>query len=109
MTWSILAHDPATGEFGVAVATRFFAVGSLCPHGDGRLGVLATQALINPLYGRRGLRLLEEGFAAADVVTMLLATDAGRDVRQLHVMDARGGIKAHTGKDCVDWRGHVAG
>ena len=109
MTWSILAHDPATGEYGVAVATRFFAVGALCPHGDGRFGVLATQALVNPLYGGRGLRLLADGFSASGIVAMLTGADPGASVRQLHVMDARGAVSAHTGKDCVDWCGHISG
>lgn len=109
MTWSILARDPATGEFGVAVATRFFAVGALCPHGDGRFGVLATQALINPLFGRRGMRMLEEGLPAQAVLDALIASDEGRDQRQLHVMDAQGRIAQFTGAACIDWCGHVAG
>ena len=60
MTWSIVARDPVTGAFGVAVATRFFAVGALCAHADGGIGGLATQALINPTFGARGLRLLRQ-------------------------------------------------
>ena len=109
MTWSILARDPAKNEFGVAVATRFFAVGALCPYGDGRRGVLATQALVNPLYGYEGLRLLQHGTPAQDIVAALIAPDAGRDQRQLHVLDAQGHIAAHTGTACVDWCGHVQG
>jgi uncharacterized Ntn-hydrolase superfamily protein len=61
MTWSIIARDCATGQFGIAVATRFFAVGALVPHVKSRIGVIATQALVNPFYGTDGLRLLEEG------------------------------------------------
>ena len=109
MTWSILARDPKTGEIGVAIATKSFAVGALCPHGDGRLGVLATQALVNPLYARRGLTLLGEGYAGPDVVAMLTAADPGAASRQLHVMDMAGRIGAHTGRDCVDWCGHAGG
>ena len=75
MTWSIVARDPATGAFGVAVATRFFAVGALCPHADGGIGALATQALINPTYGPRGLRLLREGLTARQTVEVLTASD----------------------------------
>lgn len=107
MTWSIIARDAASGAFGVAVATKFFAVGALCPHASGGVGALATQALINPTFGARGLRLLGEGVAAADVVRILIASDAGEASRQLHVMDRNGTIAAHTGAGCVDWCGHV--
>lgn len=107
MTWSLVARDPATGAFGVAVATRFFAVGALCPHADGGVGALATQALINPTFGPRGLRLLREGLSAAQVVQVLVASDPGQATRQLHVQDAAGGIATHTGADCVPWCGHV--
>jgi uncharacterized Ntn-hydrolase superfamily protein len=84
MTWSLVARDPATGAFGVAVATRFFAVGALCPHADGGIGALATQALINPTFGPRGLRLLREGLGAPLVLDALLDSDPGRATRQLH-------------------------
>jgi len=105
MTWSIIARDPATGAFGVAVATKFFAVGSLCPHATS-VGALATQALINPTYGPRGMRLLAEGVGAPHVVAALVEADEGRDSRQLHVLDRKGHIAAYTGKICVDWCGH---
>jgi uncharacterized Ntn-hydrolase superfamily protein len=107
MTWSIIARDPATGAFGVAVATRFFAVGSLCPHASGGVGALATQALINPTFGPRGLRLLAEGVGAPHVVAALIESDAGRDQRQLHVIDRNGLIAAYTGVGCTDWCGHT--
>jgi uncharacterized Ntn-hydrolase superfamily protein len=109
MTWSIIARDPATGAFGVAVTTKFFAVGALCPHAASGVGALSTQALVNPTYGPRGLRLLAEGKPAAAVVETLLATDEGRAVRQLHVIDRAGGVAAHTGSDCTGWCGHLAG
>jgi uncharacterized Ntn-hydrolase superfamily protein len=109
MTWSIIARDALTGQIGIAVATRFFAVGALVPHIAAGLGAIATQALINPYYGIDGLKLLREGRTASDIVQALLATDSGRESRQLHVMDARGGIAAHTGVDCVDWCGHLEG
>ncbi len=109
MTWSIVARDPATGAFGVAVATRFFAVGALCPHVASGVGALASQALMNPLYGARGLRLLADGVGAADVVRLLVAPDQGRDQRQVHVIDAAGGCSAHTGASCIDWCGHHLG
>jgi uncharacterized Ntn-hydrolase superfamily protein len=106
MTWSILARDPATGAFGVAVATKFFAVGALCPHASGA-GALATQALVNPTFGPRGLRLLAEGIGAPHVVAALIEGDEGRDTRQLHVLDRNGLMAAYTGAACVDWCGHT--
>jgi len=108
MTWSIVARHPS-GAFGVAVASRFFAVGALCPAARSFKGALSTQALINPHYARDGIAALEAGAAAADVVARLTAADAGRDVRQLHVVDAAGRVAAHTGSACIDWCGHVAG
>jgi len=109
MTWSILARDRDTGQFGIAVATRFFAVGALVPHAKSRIGAIATQALVNPFYGTEGLRLLEQGKSARDVVRAITAVDAGRDHRQVHVLDAQARIAAHTGKACVGWCGHLAG
>ncbi len=107
MTWSILAKDPETGAFGVAVTTKFFAVGALCPHGAAQMGALATQAFVNPLYGPDGLRLLAEGRSAEEIVAILTAADPGREVRQLHVIDRDGRTAAHTGRECVDWCGHL--
>ena len=107
MTWSIVARDPATGAFGVAIATRFFAVGALCAHADGGVGALSTQALVNPTYGPRGLRLLREGVPAATVVEVLTGSDPGAAARQLHVQDAQGRIAAFTGEQCVAWCGHA--
>ncbi len=109
MTWSIIARDSVTGQFGIAVATRFFAVGARVPYIASGLGAVATQALVNPYYGIDGVRLLREGRNAHEVLVALLATDEGRESRQVHIMDARGEIAAHTGGDCVDWCGHVAG
>jgi uncharacterized Ntn-hydrolase superfamily protein len=108
MTWSIIARD-ASGAFGVAIATRFFAVGALCPHAQSAVGALSTQALVNPHYGRQGLELLRAGVAAAEVVNRLVAPDEGREHRQLHVIDTAGRIAQHTGAQCVDWAGAVAG
>jgi len=109
MTWSIIARDGVTGQFGIAVATKFFAVGARVPHIAAGIGGVATQALINPYYGIDGVKLLREGKSPQDIVTALLAGDSGRESRQLHIMDAHGRIAAHTGKDCVDWCGHVKG
>jgi uncharacterized Ntn-hydrolase superfamily protein len=109
MTWSIIARDTSTGQFGIAVATRFFAVGARVPHIAARLGGIATQALVNPYYGIDGLKLLREGLEPRDIVSTLLAGDAGRESRQLHIMDASLRIASHTGCDCVDWCGHIEG
>ena len=109
MTWSIIARDPATGQFGIAVATKFFAVGARVPHIVAGIGGIATQALVNPYYGIDGVKLLSQGREPDDIVKTLLATDDGSESRQLHVMDARGRIAAHTGRDCVDWCGHIQG
>jgi uncharacterized Ntn-hydrolase superfamily protein len=109
MTWSIIAKDNATGQFGIAVATRFFAVGARVPHIAARIGAIATQALVNPYYGIDGVRLLRQGRAPRDIIEALIAADAGRESRQLHIMDASGRIAAHTGRECVDWCGHLEG
>jgi uncharacterized Ntn-hydrolase superfamily protein len=109
VTWSIIARDRKTGKLGIAVATRFFAVGALVPYMQRGVGAVATQALINRFFGINGLRLLREGKSASDVVTTLVAGDDGRDHRQLHVMDARGRFAAHTGAACIDWCGHRVG
>src|SRR6476659_9401210 len=109
MTWSIIARDPLTGQIGVAVATRFFAVGARVPHIAPGIGGIATQALVNPYYGIDGVKLLREGKSPREVIDTMIASDAGRESRQLHVMDAKGRIAAHTGRECVDWCGHVKG
>ena len=109
MTWSIIARDNATGQFGIAVATRFFAVGARVPHIAAGIGGIATQALVNPYYGIDGLRLLRDGLEPRDIVETLIAADAGHQSRQLHIMDAAGRIASHTGRECVDWCGHIEG
>jgi uncharacterized Ntn-hydrolase superfamily protein len=107
MTWSIIARDPHSGAFGVAVASKFFAVGAICPHGEGGVGALSTQALPNPLWGYRGMRLLREGMPAEIVVEHVAKPDRGAEQRQFHVHDAKGGIGVHTGTRCIDWCGHL--
>jgi uncharacterized Ntn-hydrolase superfamily protein len=106
MTWSIVARDPQTGMLGVAVTTKFFGVGSLCPFARAGVGAVATQALVNPTFGPRGLDLLAEGLAPDDVARQLLDADEGREHRQLHLMDAQGNVAAYSGSECVDWFGH---
>src|SRR6266851_3458759 len=109
MTWSIIARDELTGQFGIAVATRFFAVGARVPHIAAGIGGIATQALVNPYYGIDGLKLLREGRKPRDIVETLIAADAGRESPQLHIMDAGGLVASHTGRDCVGWCGHMEG
>jgi uncharacterized Ntn-hydrolase superfamily protein len=109
MTWSIIARDHATGQFGIAVATKFFAVGARVPHIAANVGGIVTQALVNPYYGIDGVKLLREGRSPREVADTLLAADSGRESRQLHIMDAGGRIASHTGCDCVDWCGQVEG
>ncbi|HJS37393.1 MAG TPA: DUF1028 domain-containing protein [Burkholderiales bacterium] len=109
MTFSILARDPRNGHLGAAIASRFFAVGALCPHVRGGVGAFSTQALLNPLYGERGLRYLGEGRDAAAAIALLVADDAGRDHRQVHAVDVAGRAAAHTGSACVPWCGWRSG
>jgi uncharacterized Ntn-hydrolase superfamily protein len=109
MTYSILARDPASGAFGAAVASRFFAVGAICTYAEGRVGALSTQALVNPMYGPRGMQMLRDGAAAEAVVRGLVDPDPGRAQRQFHVIDAAGRVAQHTGPGCVEWAGHAAG
>jgi len=109
VTWSIIARDDKTGQFGIAAASKFFAVGALVPHIASGIGAVATQALINPFFGLNGLQLLRDGKSTTETVNTLVAADAGRDHRQLHVMDKDNRIAAHTGERCVAWCGHRAG
>lgn len=109
MTWSIIAKDNDTGQIGIAVATKFFAVGALVPHIAPGVGAIATQALVNPYYGIDGLKLLRERHPPRDVIETLIAGDTGHASRQVHIMDTKGEIAAYTGEDCVDWCGHLEG
>lgn len=108
MTWSIVARDPATGAFGVAVASRFFAVGAVCPHVEGNVAALATQALVNPMYAVHAMPRLRNHEAADAVLAAIVAPDAGADQRQFHIVDAAGRVAQHTGARCVTWAGHVS-
>ena len=109
MTWSIIVREPRSGKFGIAVATKFFAVGALVPYIAPGVGAVATQALVNPYLGMNGLELLRAGHGAAETLDTLIADDAGRDHRQVHVMDRNGNVAAHTGKSCGSWCGHCCG
>jgi uncharacterized Ntn-hydrolase superfamily protein len=108
MTWSILARD-TEGRFGIAIASRFFAVGALCAHTRREVGALSTQALMNPLYGPKGITELAAGKSPQQVIQSLIAADAGSAQRQIHVLPAQGAAAAHTGAECVEWCGHLQG
>jgi uncharacterized Ntn-hydrolase superfamily protein len=109
MTWSLIALDRRTGELGIAVATRFFAVGARVPFIAPNVGAIATQALVNPYYGIDGLRLLRDGYRPDEVLDNLLKEDPGREHRQVHVLGADGRVAAHTGACCLKCAGHRAG
>jgi len=108
-TFSIVARDPATGELGVAVQSRFFAVGAAVPFAEGGVGAIATQAMGNPNFGPRGLQLLREGRTVQETLTILLKEDPQRDLRQVGIVDATGHSLAHTGSKTVSWAGHRTG
>lgn len=108
-TFSIVAADPSRHEWGIAVQSKFIAVGAVVPWARAGVGALATQALANASYGPDGLRLLAAGSSAAEVVRTLTEADPKRDERQLGVVDARGGAAAFTGSGCSAYAGHVVG
>lgn len=91
------------------MASRFFAVGMLCAHARSHVGALATQALVNPHFGPKGLDYLSQGFSSGKTVKALIDSDAGRNHRQVHVIDSQGSIAAYTGSACIEWCGHFAG
>jgi uncharacterized Ntn-hydrolase superfamily protein len=112
MTFSIVAWDPDAAEgaeWGVAVASKFLAAGSVVPWARAGAGAVATQALANVTYGPRGLELLEGGTPASEVVEVLTSADDGREHRQLAVVDAGGRAVTYTGSECLDWAGGLTG
>jgi uncharacterized Ntn-hydrolase superfamily protein len=110
-TFSIVAYDPVTGDLGVAVASRYFAVGAVVPWADAGVGAVATQAGVNVGYGPRALELLRQGLSAQQVMDRLFADDTfpGKDARQIAIIDAKGNIAVVTGDAANAWRGHVKG
>jgi uncharacterized Ntn-hydrolase superfamily protein len=109
MTWSIVAHDPATGAFAVAVATKAFAVGASCPFVRSGVGAVSTQSMTNRYLGPTILDALARGLPPDAAIESALAGDAGRGIRQVHVVDRHGRTAAWTGQNCVEWCGSVAG
>ncbi len=108
-TFSIVAADPATGEFGVAVASKFLAVGAVVPWARAGAGAIATQAWANLSYGPTGLSMLAEGRRADDVMRHLVDSDGNREHRQMGVVDRSGTSAAWTGRECFRWAGHRTG
>jgi uncharacterized Ntn-hydrolase superfamily protein len=108
-TYSIAACDLEAKQWGVAVQSKFLAVGSVVPWAEPEVGAIATQAYANPRYGPAGLRLLREGLSASEVVERLTSEDDGRDDRQLGVVDRHGASASWTGSGCNDWAGHRTG
>lgn len=108
-TYSIVARDPQTGEFGVAVQSHWFSVGAIVPWAEAGVGAVATQSFVDPSYGKLGLDLMRAGKSASEALTALLAGDAGRDVRQVAMIDAQGNVAAHTGVKDIQAAGHIVG
>jgi uncharacterized Ntn-hydrolase superfamily protein len=108
-TYSIVACDLAAGQWGVAVQSRFLAVGSVVPWAEPNVGAIATQAYANPRYGPDGLTLLRDGRTAAEVVEALTSSDEGRAERQVGVVDGQGRAATFTGEACHDWAGGRTG
>ena len=108
-TYSIAACDLDAAQWGVAVQSKFLAVGSIVPWAEPAVGAVATQAYANPRFGPDGLAFLREGLGAEEVVQRLVAGDEGRNERQLGVVDAHGNAASYTGSGCLDWAGHRTG
>lgn len=108
-TFSIVARDPATGELGIAVQSKFVAVGAVVPWARAGAGAIATQAWANTRYGPAGLELLAAGSSAEETLEALRAADDGSARRQLGVVDTAGGTATFTGERCLDWAGGRSG
>jgi len=109
MTFSIVAFDPANGDLGVAVASKFPCVGAVVPWAKAGVGAVATQAWANTDFGPDGLRLMAGGMPAGPALDAVLEGDDGRDERQVGFVDAAGGAATFTGSGCVEWAGGVSG
>ena len=108
-TYSIVALDPDTGDLGVATQSKYLSVGSVVPWARFNAGAIATQAWANASFGPRGLDLLERDIGAIDTLERLIETDAGRQSRQVGVVDLDGTAAAFTGEECQEWAGHLTG
>ena len=108
-TFSIVARDSITGEMGVAVQSHWFSVGSVVSWAEAGVGAVATQSLVNPSFGIRGLELLKAGKTAKEAVQELIASDTGREFRQLAIIDAKGNAFSFTGAKCIPEAGNIIG
>jgi uncharacterized Ntn-hydrolase superfamily protein len=108
-TYSIVARDPRTGDFGVAVQSHAFSVGSIVTWAESGTGAVATQSFTEPSYGPLGLSLMKSGRSAPDVLKELVSRDSGQAVRQVAMVDAQGRAAAHTGARCIEAAGHHVG
>lgn len=108
-TYSIIARDSGTGALGVAIHSHWFSVGPLCAWARLGAGAVATQSVVEPAYGARGLDAMASGEPAPDALARLLADDESARVRQVAMVDAAGRVAAHTGPDCIEAAGHVTG
>jgi uncharacterized Ntn-hydrolase superfamily protein len=108
-TYSIVARDSATGQLGVAVQSHWFSVGPIVPWAEAGVGAIATQSFVEPSYGPLGLQLLRSGRTAEETLRGLVAADPHPDVRQVAIVDARGGVAVHTGSNAIQAAGHVTG
>ncbi len=108
-TYSIVARDPETGEMGVAVQSHWFSVGSIVAWGEAGVGVVATQSFVNPSFGPRGLEIMKNGMSAEETLDLLIASDEGREFRQLAILDVNGNVKTFTGNKCIEDAGHIIG
>ena len=109
MTYSIVARDQETGALGVAVQTHQPSVGALCPFAEGDVGAVATQSIVDPAYGPRGLDAMRSGESPVDALARLTLADDGRAVRQVAFVDAQGRVATHTGDRCISHAAHVIG
>ena len=108
-TFSIVAFDFKNGDIGVAVQSKFPAVGAVVPWAKAKVGAIATQAWCNTAYGPTGLKMLEANLSAQETLRKLLADDTNPQVRQFAIVDAKGQVAAHTGTECFEWAGHITG
>jgi uncharacterized Ntn-hydrolase superfamily protein len=108
-TFSIVAYDPDRKEWGIAVASKFLAVGAVVPWAKAGSGAVATQSYANTTYGPRGLELMAEGKAAEEVIKLLTDADKGKADRQVGIVDAKGDAATFTGEKCNAWAGGKVG